>query len=132
MMNTQLIQSNINQLPVSEQVVLLENTLQSLKEKIFAEIENTDTAQMRMVYKILQLNYEASVLRVVAEQLQTYNREGTKEDFEHYRAMQKEKYKHLPILWGKGKPDISDFAGIWKDKDITIETLREKAWKRNW
>ncbi len=44
----------------------------------------------------------------------------------------KEKYKHLPIVWGEGNADIADFVGIWKDKDISIEQIREKAWKRNW
>ena len=51
--------------------------------------------------------------------------------YEQHIAQLKVKYKDLPIVWGKGKPDISDFAGIWKDKNITLETLREKAWKRN-
>ncbi|WP_456432692.1 ribbon-helix-helix domain-containing protein [Nitratifractor sp.] len=28
------------------------------------------------------------------------------------------------------KPDLSEFAGLWKDRDnITTESLREKAWK---
>lgn len=28
------------------------------------------------------------------------------------------------------KPDLSEFAGLWKDRDeITSESLREKAWK---
>lgn len=25
---------------------------------------------------------------------------------------------------------LSSFAGMWKDRDITIETLREAAWKK--
>ena len=40
-MNTQLIQQNINQLPLHEQMVLLENALQTVKEKVFTQIENT-------------------------------------------------------------------------------------------
>ncbi len=27
------------------------------------------------------------------------------------------------------KNKFSDFAGIWKDRDITQESLREQAWK---
>ena len=28
------------------------------------------------------------------------------------------------------KPDLSEFAGLWKDRDdIKIESLREKAWR---
>lgn len=37
----------------------------------------------------------------------------------------------IPIQWAKSKPSISDFAGIWEDRDITISKLREKAWKRS-
>ena len=32
----------------------------------------------------------------------------------------------------KNKPDttnLSDFAGMWRDRDITQESIREKAWK---
>lgn len=25
---------------------------------------------------------------------------------------------------------IKDFSGLWKDRDIDIDTLREKAWRR--
>jgi len=31
----------------------------------------------------------------------------------------------------KSKPAISDFAGLWEDRDITLKKLRERAWKRN-
>ena len=27
------------------------------------------------------------------------------------------------------KVDFSEFAGMWQDRDISIETIREKAWK---
>ena len=27
-------------------------------------------------------------------------------------------------------PDLKDLFGIWKDSDITIEKIREKAWSR--
>ena len=27
------------------------------------------------------------------------------------------------------KVDFSEFAGMWKDRDISIEKIREKAWK---
>jgi len=26
--------------------------------------------------------------------------------------------------------DFNDFAGMWKDRDITIESIREEAWKK--
>ena len=27
------------------------------------------------------------------------------------------------------KVDFSEFSGMWQDRDISIETIREKAWK---
>jgi hypothetical protein len=27
-------------------------------------------------------------------------------------------------------PDLQDAFGIWKDRDISLSTIREKAWKR--
>ena len=30
----------------------------------------------------------------------------------------------------KGKPDFKSVFGIWKDRDITIESIRKKAWGR--
>ncbi len=41
-----------------------------------------------------------------------------------------EKYKGLPITWGKGNPSIGDMVGIWKDSDITLEEIRKRAWER--
>jgi len=41
-------------------------------------------------------------------------------------------YSHLPIEWGKQRSKIDDLAGIWEGKGITLEQIREKAWKRNW
>ena len=34
----------------------------------------------------------------------------------------------IPIINKNNK--FSEFAGMWEDRDITIETIREKAWKR--
>jgi hypothetical protein len=36
-----------------------------------------------------------------------------------------------PVQWASGKPSISDFNDFWKDKTISLEELRSKAWKRN-
>jgi hypothetical protein len=38
--------------------------------------------------------------------------------------------KFNDIRYPVNKPDINDFAGIWQDSNITIEEIREKAWKR--
>ena len=29
----------------------------------------------------------------------------------------------------KNKNDFSKFAGMWEDRDITLEDIREKAWR---
>jgi hypothetical protein len=34
------------------------------------------------------------------------------------------------IRKAKGKPSISDFAGLWQQSPKTLEQIREKAWKR--
>jgi hypothetical protein len=34
----------------------------------------------------------------------------------------------LPISYASEKPDIKALAGIWKNKNITLEQLRKKAW----
>lgn len=36
--------------------------------------------------------------------------------------------KMLPITPATEKTDIAELAGIWKNEDITIEKLRQKAW----
>jgi hypothetical protein len=41
------------------------------------------------------------------------------------------KYQEAPIIWAKSKPSINDFTGIWKDRNITLKKLRDKAWNRN-
>ena len=34
----------------------------------------------------------------------------------------------LPITPATETPNLKSLSGIWKNKEITIETLREKAW----
>jgi hypothetical protein len=45
--------------------------------------------------------------------------------------LKKDKVEELPLEEAKSTPSIDDFAGLWKDRDFTLETLREKAWKRS-
>ncbi len=39
---------------------------------------------------------------------------------------------HRPANFVPGDPsiDVTPLIGIWKDRDVTVESLREKAWKR--
>jgi hypothetical protein len=41
------------------------------------------------------------------------------------------KQPSAPIEWAESTPDFSDFTGIWKGREVTLNQLREKAWKRN-
>lgn len=38
--------------------------------------------------------------------------------------------QEIPIEWSKENADIMALAGICKDNPVTIEEIREKAWKR--
>jgi len=40
--------------------------------------------------------------------------------------------KDLPLFatFSYFKESLSSFVGMWKDRDITTETLREAAWKK--
>ena len=36
-----------------------------------------------------------------------------------------------PIEWAKKTPSIDDFSGIWNDRNVTLDDIRAKGWKRN-
>lgn len=38
---------------------------------------------------------------------------------------------NLPIERAVGEPSIDDFSGIWADNPVTLQDIRDKAWKRN-
>jgi hypothetical protein len=40
-------------------------------------------------------------------------------------------HNNPPVQWASGKPSISDFDGFWEENSITLEELRQKAWKRS-
>ena len=39
--------------------------------------------------------------------------------------------KNLPVQWATEKPSINDFAGVWDNRNIALDELRNKAWKRD-
>jgi hypothetical protein len=43
------------------------------------------------------------------------------------KTLQKRVNATLPIVFSEN-PDVTALAGIWKDKDITLEYIRKKAW----
>ncbi len=46
---------------------------------------------------------------------------------ENPKKITKKKRKSFPITYSKN-PDIMALSGIWKNKNITLDELREKAW----
>ena len=71
-----------------------------------------------------QIYFEESML----EQLkQRANRLGISVSAYIRETLQKELNEQQPK---DEPPDFSDFSGMWKDRDdITLESIREKAWK---
>ena len=45
-----------------------------------------------------------------------------------YKTTATEENKDLPITPAKNGADFMALAGIWKDRDITLEDLRKNAW----
>ncbi len=41
------------------------------------------------------------------------------------------KKENPPIEWSEGNPSIDDFSGIWADNPVTLQEIRDKAWRRN-
>jgi len=39
--------------------------------------------------------------------------------------------KKNPPKEDKSKSNLSDFAGMWQDRAIDIDTIRDKAWKKS-
>jgi hypothetical protein len=48
-------------------------------------------------------------------------------EIESTEAVSQEETHIDPIQWSKSSPSINDFAGIWKDRNISLDELREKA-----
>lgn len=47
------------------------------------------------------------------------------------KAKQNANIEDAPIEWAEKRPSIEDLTGIWSDRNITLDELRTKAWKRN-
>jgi len=120
------LKNSILQLPLQEQVVLMEDLFASVKEKMFQEIEKADTSHLRMVYRFFQLNVEVSLFQKLLPQI-TSNAETESNSASDLKV----KYGHLPIQWSTEEPDGDELFGIWKNNPRTLEQIREKAWKRN-
>ena len=47
------------------------------------------------------------------------------------KALQNNGNDEIPIEWAVERPSIDDFTGIWRDRSITLDDIRNKGWKRN-
>jgi hypothetical protein len=47
------------------------------------------------------------------------------------KSIQNKGIEEAPIEWAEMSPSIDDFTGIWDDRTITLNDIRNKGWKRN-
>lgn len=47
------------------------------------------------------------------------------------KTVQNKNIEDAPIEWAEKHPSIEDFTGIWNDRPITLDEIRNKTWKRN-
>ncbi|WP_457593911.1 hypothetical protein [Hydrogenimonas sp.] len=71
-----------------------------------------------------QIYFEETLFEVLKEEakrmglsVSAYIRETVRRDLQERRQR-------------RTKKDLSEFAGLWKDRKVTIESIREKAWRR--
>jgi hypothetical protein len=38
----------------------------------------------------------------------------------------------IAVEGGEGQIDFFAFAGLWQDRDVSLETIRQKAWPRQY
>ncbi len=124
-MQTLQLKKSIHNLPLHEQVGLLEDVLMSIKQKVSEKIEQTDAKQLMLMYRVFQLNIEIGTFQYILPQLKTTNT-ALSESVTKFRK----KYSHIPIQWSDEEPDGDELFGIWKDNPPSLEQIREKAWKR--
>ncbi|WP_457595541.1 hypothetical protein [Hydrogenimonas sp.] len=71
-----------------------------------------------------QIYFEETLFEVLKEEakrmglsVSAYIRETVRRDLQERRQR-------------RTKKDLSEFAGLWKDRKVSIESIREKAWRR--
>jgi len=111
-------------------------------ESMIIHPKNKDQAKLfEQLAKVLDVPFEKSIKPRLSEREKAIKRYG-KEIVEKVEqgekafkegkmteksAVNKQNVKDLPIRFSD-KPDANALSGIWKDKPVTIEELRKKAW----
>jgi len=137
-MNIDNLQKEIQELSLNEQLLLVESSLQLVKEKIISQIESFDKKHINLFFKLLQYNSEFQNLENFmlsfenSAEIKEENYLSENKEYKSELNELKSKYKNVPITWSEIKPNAKDFFGIWENSSQTIEKIREKAWKRNW
>ena len=79
---------------------------------------------MESIMHRTQIYFEETLFEVLKEEakrmglsVSAYIRETVRRDLQERRQR-------------RTKKDLSEFAGLWKDRKVTIESIREKAWRR--
>jgi len=136
-MNINNLQKKIEELPLNEQLFLVESSLKSVEKKMISQIENFDKKHISLFLKLLQYNSKFQNLEnfIISFENTIGNKNDehlfdNKEYTEEFSEL-KSKYKDVPIAWSATAPNAKDFFGIWSNSDQTLEQIREKAWKRN-
>jgi len=71
--------------------------------------------------KIIEIQLEDSYIDNVINILQSLKKE----------MIQKISIKETPSDNKPFKKNLNEFAGMWSDREVDIDTIREKAWKKS-
>ncbi|MEI7501548.1 MAG: hypothetical protein WCK84_14010 [Bacteroidota bacterium] len=47
------------------------------------------------------------------------------------KASPQKSIEEAPIEWANKTPSIDDFSGIWSGRQVSLDDIRSKGWKRN-
>lgn len=84
-------------------------------------IYNLELKQKGKLMKTIEIKIEDSSIDTVMNILQSLKKD----------IIQKISIKETHDNDNTPKRDFSEFAGMWRDREIDIETIRDKAWKQS-
>jgi hypothetical protein len=120
-MQTVKLKNSISQLSLPEQVVLLEDLLSSVKEKVFHQIENADVNQLRLFYRLFQLNFETSMVKnmlaVLSEIEKIKNIETLNNNIEKYSHKQMKHTEEDKNIYQFQEDEIVDNTELFRKLD---------------
>ncbi len=83
MADTTLTAQNILDLPVQQQLPIIRNLLQKIKDNVFTQMENDKSNSIKLFYQILSLNNETNTLNLLVNNTvstQSYNETENKKE----------------------------------------------------